>query len=178
MDKKGKKCPLVNLAVLKSDCYRHDMIKIGDVVQMLGVSKSTVSNWVGEYEDHFSTDAAGKGNRRHRLFTEHDVSILHTIATLRKQGQSFEDIRATLDNGKTLLPDLSLPQLAKLRKRELTEGFIEEIISEMLQTVATLRTQVDDLHANLSQMKRELETEKQGRLEAERRAERAEARLR
>lgn len=109
------------------------MIKIGDVVQMLGISKSTIGNWVSEYEGHFSREAVGKGNRRHRLFTEHDISILHTIATLRKQGQSFDDIRITLASGKTLLPDLSLPQLAKLRKRELTEGFIEEIISDMIQ---------------------------------------------
>jgi len=73
-------------------------MKIGETATLLGVSDNTVRNWVSEFEDFFSPNAR-KERGRQRTFTEADVLVLATIATLRNDALEFSEIQKRLNAG-------------------------------------------------------------------------------
>lgn len=147
------------------------------MADVLNVSPSTIRNWAIDFADYLS-DNALKGESRHRRFSDDDLAVLYTIAELRRRGESFADIRAMIASGHTLFPKLTFLQLASLRKREVTEGFLQEILTETMEMVALLRDEVAHLRTDLQRTRSELDEERLARGKAERRVSHLESRKR
>lgn len=148
------------------------MFRIGDVAEILEVGKTTVRDWTNEYTAFFSANATAQGGK-HRAFSERDLAVLHTIATLRKNNVSFADIHVVLTNGELVAPNLTFAQFARLRKREVSEVFLEELFAELQIQLADMRKENSQLRSDLTEVRRELRKERRARVDAEKRAIRA-----
>jgi DNA-binding transcriptional MerR regulator len=84
------------------------------IVQMYNIAPQTVRNWATEFADYLS-HTANPGEGRTRQFTTEDMTVIDMIVTLKKNGQTFEDIHAALANGQRgSSPDLSPSEINAL----------------------------------------------------------------
>jgi DNA-binding transcriptional MerR regulator len=79
------------------------MYTVAQVARHIGTSATTVRNWSADYADFLSLTANPEPGTA-RAYTEEDVRVLATVATLRAQLANVEDIRAALDQGQRLEP--------------------------------------------------------------------------
>ena len=75
-------------------------MKPSAVAAALGIAESTVRKYAGEYAEFLSPGGAG-GGHRHRDFAEHDVRVLKLIRDMRAENTSSEDIDVTLQSLKS-----------------------------------------------------------------------------
>ncbi len=75
-------------------------MKPSAVAAALGIAESTVRKYAGEYAEFLSPGGAG-GGHRHRDFAEHDVRVLKLIRDMRAENSSAEDIDVTLQSLKS-----------------------------------------------------------------------------
>lgn len=73
-------------------------VKISDLAAQLGISATTISNWINEFGDYFSERARLEKGRR-RVLDENDVLILATISRLSHEGNTYAGIHEQLSNG-------------------------------------------------------------------------------
>lgn len=69
-------------------------MKSGDLAKLLGVSAKTIRVWSDAYDDLLTVQKT-----KQRVFTEEDILVLSTVATLYHDGHSHPAIREKLDQG-------------------------------------------------------------------------------
>ena len=79
------------------------MYNVSQAARYSGVSGTTIRGWTREYSDYLSPTANPPAGQP-RQFTEDDVRVFATVATLRAQLVTTEDIRAALDAGQRIEP--------------------------------------------------------------------------
>lgn len=79
------------------------MYSVSQVARAINRTPPTVRAWVKEFSDHLST-TANPPRGEERQFSEEDVAVLRTVATMRDQGTEYADIIAALDRGERLEP--------------------------------------------------------------------------
>lgn len=88
-------------------------MKSNELVQLFGVSESTIRNYVREYAQYLSPSAVGGGGQ-HRSFTEQDAKVLSLIIDMRSQNQSADTIALQLSalqsNNWEQLPEIKSTQ--------------------------------------------------------------------
>jgi DNA-binding transcriptional MerR regulator len=143
-----------------------------DLEKRLGVTRQTISNWTKEYADMLSAGATPpKGKVRH--YNDADIEIMASIAHYRSQKRSYADIRAELQQGKTI-PAGDVPPMDIAARPEFTPVSVVEEFVKALQ--AQHEGQVKHLRDELADEKADHENERTARLEAETRAAIAETR--
>jgi DNA-binding transcriptional MerR regulator len=70
-------------------------MKTGTLATWLNVSVSTIKKWSVEFGEYLSSGAQGSTDSR-RVFDERDARIIYTIARLRDENKSYDDIREFL----------------------------------------------------------------------------------
>ena len=75
-----------------------DFMKTGDIARLLGVSSTTIHNWIERFPDYFTGDSQGKRTKQ-RNYTDNDVLALATIAKLSADGHSLSEIGERLESG-------------------------------------------------------------------------------
>lgn len=69
-----------------------------DVQKYFTVSSETARQWAKVFARHL--DVLGAPPRgRHRVYSEQDMQVFATVATLKASGLTFNEIHASLDNG-------------------------------------------------------------------------------
>lgn len=77
--------------------------KVTQVARALNVSATTVRNMATDFSTYLSAGAnPGQGDTR--VFTDDDLKVLTTAATMRRQQHDDADIRAALDDGRHVAP--------------------------------------------------------------------------
>jgi DNA-binding transcriptional MerR regulator len=79
------------------------MYNVTQAARHAGVSGTTIRGWTREYSEYLSSTANPPAGQP-RQFVEDDLRVFATVATLRAQLVTTEDIRATLDAGQRIEP--------------------------------------------------------------------------
>ena len=79
------------------------MYNVTQAARHAGVSGTTIRGWTREYSEYLSP-AANPPAGQPRQFVEDDLRVFATVATLRAQLVTTEDIRAALDAGQRIEP--------------------------------------------------------------------------
>ena len=77
------------------------MLKVRQVARALKISDTQLRNWGNEFAG-FLSPGANPGKNKVRLYSEDDLAVLQTVAVLRSQETSYDDIHAALDAGERL----------------------------------------------------------------------------
>lgn len=124
------------------------MANTGEVCKLLGVSNDTLRRWSNdEHFGRFLSPAATPPKGEERNYSEHDLRVLHFVASSRKDHASIEDIRQRL----TRMRDsdwAGLPDIPEGWKRatggEVPVKDVSEIVARTAE-LATLQAQVSHL---------------------------------
>jgi DNA-binding transcriptional MerR regulator len=77
---------------------------VSHVSKAIGKTPQTVRDWCGRYSDHLSPSATvDKGQERR--FTDADVTLLQTVARLSNQGQKHKNILPMIAGGLEIPPE-------------------------------------------------------------------------
>src|SRR5258707_13542651 len=68
------------------------------IMSLFKVSKETVRNWSQEFSTYLSPTASPAAGR-HRQYSEDDLRVFALVHQMKGEGQLFEDIHASLQNG-------------------------------------------------------------------------------
>jgi DNA-binding transcriptional MerR regulator len=79
------------------------MYNVTQAARHAGVSGTTIRGWTREYSEYLSSTANPPAGQP-RQFVEDDLRVFATVATLRAQLVTTEDIRAALDAGQRIEP--------------------------------------------------------------------------
>ena len=79
------------------------MYNVTQAARYASVSGTTIRGWARDYSDYLSPTANPPAGQP-RQFVEDDLKVFSTVATLRAQLATTEDIRAALDAGQRLEP--------------------------------------------------------------------------
>lgn len=155
------------------------MFTVVDVSQAFNVSKQTARYWAAEFAQHLDPGATPAKNKP-RQFTEGDMSVFALVAQLREENASYADIHAALSAGERgEMPEPGqgqpgpeqAPAGAALAPIALIEQFAARIDQQYRGQIAAVEEERDHLRS-------QLQTERQERIEAEKRATAAETELR
>lgn len=93
-------------------------MKTGELSERLAVSSPTIRTWCEIYKDFLADRASDTARGATRVFSEHDSLVLATIARLRSQGLTHEQIKQALQQGKLIeaVPALSSPEEKQTRQ--------------------------------------------------------------
>lgn len=139
----------------------------GTVATLVRLSRETVRAHAEEFSRHLS-DLANPGDGKHRQFTDEDVQILETIATMKRMGGTYAEIHAALDRGNLAdAPDMSvLSPLGSTTALSMLEKRIGDLSTELRE----IKIERDELRAQLLPLERENSANKALRENAEARA--------
>jgi len=73
-------------------------MKTGDLSKLFGVNEATIRNWTEQFSG-FLSNSARKINTGQRMFDESDMLVMATVASLRNENVSLEDIQHRLEAG-------------------------------------------------------------------------------
>lgn len=93
------------------------------VAALYDITVETVRSWSEEFKDYLSP-TANPGHRRTRLFSPHDMEVFALVSQMKQQGQTFQDIHASLQAGERgqapeLPPDTVQSVVIAERERQL-----------------------------------------------------------
>jgi DNA-binding transcriptional MerR regulator len=93
-------------------------MRSGELADRLNVSDSSIRNWSGLYAEFLTPLGAGVKEGATREFSHEDCLTLASVAFLRDQGDSHDEIRDTLRGGWRVgaLPDLPPPEVEEARR--------------------------------------------------------------
>lgn len=121
------------------------MFSVKEIATSLQVSSNTIrAQWGREFADYLSPGAnPPKGHKR--KYNQDDLDVFATIATLRNQEKSYEDIHQALADGTRLRPDAFIEvgehnQTLTLIYTHLSQ--ISALLDEKDKQIATLRDQL------------------------------------
>jgi len=125
-------------------------MKSTELARRLYVSDATVRHWTGEFAEFLSPDAAPEKAGTAREFNESDQIIIATIAALRGNGDSYDEIRAKLRNG-TRLEEVPPPPEHELVRPEDGAMVSPERFRAALRRLADKDEEIASLRAQLAQ---------------------------
>jgi DNA-binding transcriptional MerR regulator len=136
--------------------------------QFFKISHQTAKNWSKEFAAYLSPTAT-PGERRQRLFTDEDLSVLALVAEYMKSGKHYEDVHIALATGQRgeipetsleLLPAPVSGQLLALRDRleatHLEVQALQQENSEYKGMVKLLKEQLTDKEKHIRQLYKEI----------------------
>jgi DNA-binding transcriptional MerR regulator len=113
------------------------------VASLYNVSKSTIRNWVFEFEE-FLSPTAKPGRYKNRHFSIEDMTVISLIAEMKSKGATFDDIHLSLKNDERgEAPDLDPEEVMTLAGQE---------------RVRHLSLQIEQLTYTINKLKEELAT--------------------
>lgn len=120
-------------------------MKTGDISTRLGVHPNTLRTWAETYTEFLSDKASGTRPAAKRRYSEEDARTLATIAQLREQGLSHEQIVETLRNGQRVevLPDA--PTTEEVQARQAVSLVPMSTLERSLDEIARLTTEIEGL---------------------------------
>jgi DNA-binding transcriptional MerR regulator len=132
-------------------------MKPGDVADLLGVGRSTVTAWTaGEWREYFSPNAQG-GEGRARDLNETDIRILQFISDQKRSGRSSDEIHAALvqmraDGWGDLPPLPSGQNMARVPvvPSAAADAALSAHTGALLREIATLEKRIGDLSGQLA----------------------------
>lgn len=139
----------------------------GTVSSLVRLSRETIRTYAEEFARHLS-DLAMPGEGKHKQFSDNDLRVLQTIATMKRTGSTYAQIHEALDRGSLAdAPDMSvLSPLGSTTALTILERQVTELSTE-LQAVKLER---DELRVQLLPLERENAANKALRESAEARA--------
>ena len=129
----------------------------------LGVSDATIRNWSSEFAAYLSPGSQTAAPGEVRTFTQDDLTILETVAALRRQNLSYDDIGQRLAAGERVEIDAPPIDVKPGQETAVT-------IAAFQQTLATYENRIDKQQAQIGELYERL-------TDAEKRAAAAEAKL-
>jgi len=123
------------------------------VARSAGISVSSVRGWCKDFADYLSPEANPEPGKV-RVFNDDDLSVYVTVATLRKQQLSYDEIREKLESGERAEP---LPQPDQPGPETVQDTPGASMATEAYTAALTLyeartnavESKVDDLHDRL-----------------------------
>lgn len=144
-------------------------VKTGELASRLYVSPSLIRKWAQQYEDFLSVIGGGVAPGAVREFNEDDQIVLASVAHLRNEGRSHDEIRQVLAEGwrveEVPAPPSRLVQETARETGALTVGQAKALVERVRfleDRVAQLEEQDAARVRELREMEREL-----GRVEGE-----------
>lgn len=119
--------------------------KAGELAKRFDVHSNTIRGWSDDFEEFMTPNAVGRSPGAKRRFTHADALVLATIADMRNDGISFDDIRAALERGKRVDVLPALPTEAEEEARQNVKLVPLPEYQRALDEVKRLAAQVDDL---------------------------------
>ncbi|MBW1927482.1 MAG: MerR family transcriptional regulator [Deltaproteobacteria bacterium] len=147
---------------------RNDLYSSRQSATIFGVALETIRNWADEFQDYLSPTAT-PGRGKHRMYSTDDLRVFSLVAELKKQGLTYADIHAALQNGQRGQP----PQLPPDEVQALVVGDQERRLSlevEYLQrSLMRAQQELDEARTALKEVPqiREEKIRLEARLEAE-----------
>jgi len=144
-------------------------MKTGDLQSLLGVSDTTVRKWTQEFSDYLSDSAKAIGSRQ-RSFTEDDVVIMQTIASLSNDGHSYAEIRLRLEAGERidelgmanagissrLVPEASVRTIIDSAEIRAERDRLVMVVHDQQNRISELEAQLRNLHEQAAKERDEL----------------------
>ena len=135
---------------------------LGDIAKALNLSRSSIRNFTLEFADELSEKATVRNATRR--YNKVDFALLWFVKQCRDESLSYEEIQKKIQKGEH-------------RGIELPIELTQPPPNTSSQTVDELKGRISVLESQLTYFKQELASERQARLEAEKRAAAAEAQL-
>jgi len=127
------------------------MFTVTQVANALGISNTLLRQRGAEYADYLS-DYANPGKGETRRYTEDDIAVLQTVAVLKAQNKSEDDILAALDAGERYEPS-EMPGAKQTASGKDDKALVTSEFAAALQSYETQLTNLqqknDDLHERL-----------------------------
>ena len=108
------------------------MLTVKEVADRLGKSPSTVRNYHAQFGDYL--DQADRSAGQDREYTDHDLVVLATVASMKKAKKKNAAIRASLDAG--ILADVPPDPAKSHQEAPQTSGLMSEREIRLSTTVA------------------------------------------
>jgi DNA-binding transcriptional MerR regulator len=133
-----------------------DTYSMTQTAKLAKVATATLRNWTAEFADYLS-EHANPGRGLERRFTEDDLAVLVTVATMRDQQMPYDDIKTALAAGTRFepvaMPDTEAPD-DETTAAESSRGLaalatIENTIAAQQNRINVLETKVDLLNERL-----------------------------
>lgn len=86
------------------------------LAKLAGIAEQTVRNWSDDYSDLLSPQA--RGGAGPRLFSDEDVQVLCTVASLRRQDVPRAEIMERLQRGDVVIEPTPIPHQATPNAQE------------------------------------------------------------
>ena len=142
------------------------MATVGEVAALLGVGPTTVREWGVEFKENLSPTAVpDKGQVRN--FTDEDLRVLALVAKMRAEQATYDGIREALDNGDRAMPPPPTEDA----------GPSTALAIRYERELSRMSGQLVSVEAERDRVIQERDAEREKRIEAEKRASVAEARL-
>lgn len=146
-------------------------MRSGELAARLGVSDATIRDWTGLYAEFLSMRGRGAQPGAAREFSDADALTLSTVALLRAEGRSHDDIKEQLAEGFRTpeLPDLPEADIQEAQRltRYIPVDTAEEVRSLALKMVQERDAAIERERATqdkLAELERKL-GQAEGRLE-------------
>lgn len=122
-------------------------MRTGQLATLLNVHPNTIRLWCSEYRHHLSAGAVGSPSRQTRDLTDKDCLVLATVADMRGQGITRQQIADALDAGRLVaaLPAAPSPDETDARARVALVPAAER--DRYLDRLQSLETELNDLRA-------------------------------
>jgi DNA-binding transcriptional MerR regulator len=92
-------------------------LKSGYIARRLNVSPATIRHWSNEYTDFLSKRAGRPQIGQSRVYDDHDLAVMSTIAKGRDDGLTHEQIRGLLQQGEyAAVPDMPTEEETEVRQ--------------------------------------------------------------
>lgn len=142
------------------------MYNVTQAARYAGVSGTTIRGWAREYSDYLSPTANPPAGQA-RQFSEDDLAVFATVATLRAQLVTTEDIRAALDAGQRLEPVRPLEEEKPADQADQLDAAASTALTLYSQQVNALQARNEALADRLIEAERRIADEKAARAAAE-----------
>jgi DNA-binding transcriptional MerR regulator len=119
-------------------------MKTGELSKRLDVAPSTIRFWASEYSSYLSESAIGLGKGASRVFSERDVKVLATVAQMRDQGLTHEQIVDALEGDQFVEHVPSSPAREEITQQPVTLVSIDQL-HRALDQVQFLQMEIDRL---------------------------------
>ena len=142
--------------------------------RLSGVSKSGIRLYCRDWEDYLS-ESANPPRGTARRFTQEDIAVFRTIKTLRDEGYTTDQIQEELEAGERYEPNYE--EITTEEPHEATQARNEPLDAAHM-ALELIKGQVDALTNERDYLREQLENERVGRLENERKLSSVETELR
>jgi DNA-binding transcriptional MerR regulator len=125
----------------------HTTYTTGDLAARLNVSRDTIRNYARDFSEFLTNEATGIEPNARRRYTERDALILATIADLRANGLTVEQVTDALRGGRLVETVPPAPTPAEKEARENAALIVRPEYERVLDRVQQLEGELDTLRA-------------------------------